>query len=150
MFFHFFKKNIIKTNENSYTDEKSSDFIDIKINLDVSKENIIYRLDWFCCYKELTGVCSLDLEKPIKEYLEKCGGYSSSYDFCKNLANNIKINGIIFPIWIFKDKNGFCFISDGQHRACICQKLNLKVPAYFSIPKSIIKNYEGYIINSFL
>ncbi len=149
MFFHFFKKNIIKTNDNSYTDEKSSDFIDIKINLDVSKEIIIYNLDWYCCHKELTGLCSLFLDKPLKQYSEKYG-YFNNYDYCKNLANNIKINGVIFPIWIFKDKNGFCFISDGQHRACICQKLNLKVPAYFSIPKSIIKNYEEYIIDSFL
>lgn len=149
MFFHFFKKNIIKTNENSFVDEKASDFIDVKINLDVSKENIIYRLDWFCCYKELTGTCSLDLEEPIKEYLEKCGGYSSSYDFCRTLAMNIKVKKTA-SIEICKYKDNTCKVTDGQHRACICQKLKLKHPAYFCIPKSMLKNYKEFIIDSFL
>ena len=137
----FNKKNIkfSKVNQNSINDN-TDDWVDFKIYLDVSKEKIEYNLDWYSCYKSLTGICSLELESPIPKFIGKAGN-CGAFNYCKNLAEAFKERGVLYPIYITKWENGVCRISDGQHRACICQHLNMKVPAYLSVHKSMASEY---------
>ena len=73
----FAKKNItfLEIN-NSFTDEE---WIDFRIYLDIKNEKIKYNLDWYSCYKALTGTCSLELNEPIQKFVGKegnCGAFN--------------------------------------------------------------------------
>lgn len=134
----FAKKNItfLEIN-NSFTDEE---WINFRIYLDIKNEKIKYNLDWYSCYKALTGTCSLELNEPIQKFVGKEGN-CGAFNHCKLLAESFKKEGVLSPIYITKWEDGICRISDGQHRACVCQYLNMKVPAHFSVPKSMASEY---------
>lgn len=129
-------KKIIK----KYKRYKSNKNIKMKIYLDVKKEKIIYCFDKYSCYKKLTGKCSLELDSPILKYREQENS-SNKFEHCKELAEYLKKGETKIPLYMDQKKDNKIYITDGQHRACIGQKLGLKLPTYFSCPRKNIRKY---------
>lgn len=137
--YYFVKKYNSSINKN-IEEKNTEEWCNFKIYLNVKNEKIKYNLDGYSCYKALTGTCSLELNEPIQEFIDK-EGCCGAFNYCKILAEDFIKVGVLSPIYISKFEEGFCEITDGQHRACICQHLNMDVPAYLSLPKSIASEY---------
>ena len=139
--FKYFFKIFRKNNSNNYNLLNENETIEMALYLDVENENIKYDFDEYWCHKELTGICSLELETPFLEYKDK-DFKKGNFNYCRDLAESFKEVGILSPINISQGKDNVCTIQDGLHRVCIARHLKIDVPAFFSFNK---KNLYKYI-----
>ena len=102
---------------------------------DAKNEKVDYTLDEYSCYEKLTKTCSLYLEKPTNNGNIK-PGYSGTFEYCREMAaymKGIEESPITKKVWgtskasifITRDENGVWKVTDGQHRICVAQKLEL-------------------------
>lgn len=86
------------------------------------------------CYRELTGVCSLDFFDPIEKKTVISRRTRNNYcrDIYQHLKNNEDFN-LIDPIELIKFSCNHYEIQCGRHRICICEKMNLAIKAIISI-----------------
>ena len=72
---------------------------------DAKNEKMKYNLDEYSCYKKLTGICSLDIEKAIDitEIKSECmETYNKIFEHCRNLKDymeSIKESPITKKSW---------------------------------------------------
>jgi len=97
-------------------------------NVEVKGKSFNVKLDVYTCFYKAHGICSLDLsEEDVSKYPDF---NKSGVLHCRSLYENIKDNGVKFPVLLSSHKCGHYGISDGQHRICICGRKGIKLPVY--------------------
>lgn len=140
-------KFIIKSNNCKEVVEE--EIINIKLLLDVKDKKIIYNLDSYSCYMIKKGQCSLSIPDPMEEEERMDANFCRSYYYCKRLAKHMLEHEVPKGIIIGRGENEVYYVTDGQHRLCIAQQLELIVPVYLSLPKSKLQDYKNAEIINF-
>jgi len=111
----------------------SLEFYPQRTQFDPGEKELVMNLDAYSCYKERTGICSLDLEEGhVPEKRTANVGYAATSGYCRELYDSILRDGVSCPVYIEKNGCGHYNIADGQHRLCIAKKKGFDVPAYLS------------------
>lgn len=98
---------------------------------DPGEKALVMHLDPHCCYKQRTGVCSLDLEEgEVPEERSVRVSNSSTARYCRDLYKSFLEKGIQNPVRISESGCGHYDIADVQHRLCIAKKTGQIMPAY--------------------
>lgn len=100
--------------------------------IDPTKFSFNFSFEDSDCYKLLSGRCTFELsEEEYREEMAKCNHpfyFEGRVGYCREIYNSMKKDNAFSKstgIRAFRFGCGHIEFSEGQHRACIAQKLNI-------------------------
>ena len=90
-------------------------------------EKFSFMMNFYCCWKLRTGVCSLDKEPKVKLSRVQMWNYSEIRG-CVEVESTLTEEGYNESFEMTEHSCGHISMPDGQHRTCVGIRLGLEIP----------------------